>query len=94
MTFKISVILSTSCLTTSWNEKSLVLNATSLKYSLNEAPAIIYIVAPIKDFVSETHGNNDGFTYCGKRTAHLFNSDTGEEIDISGSSEITLIGDR
>ena len=45
------------------------------------------------DIVSETHGNNDGLTFCGKRTAHLFDSDTGEEIDISGTSEITLIWD-
>ena len=77
MTFKISIIVKTGltnpyCFTTSWNEKSLVLNATSLKYSLNQAPFIISIVAPIKDIVSEKHGNNDGLTYCGKRTAHLF----------------------
>ena len=52
------------------------------------------IVAPIKDIVSKTHGNNDGYTHCGKRAAHIFDSNTGEEIDISGSSEITLIGDR
>ena len=45
------------------------------------------------DIVSETHGNNDGLSYCGRRTIHLFDSDTGEEIEIDGSSEITLIFD-
>ena len=88
------VIVTNPCESTTLDIASLVLNTTNLTFNYynNSLPPVVQITTLIKDTASETYGNNDGYTLCDTRAPHLIDNASNLEVDLSGSTGITLSG--